>query len=359
MFWPSKKFTDEDLIPGGGVAGAGDIEAQRIEAQLDRLQDTGDDAQAQALASAKSEIANLETDPAARQRFVAQVRLAVGRPGTPDQDAAERFFTLDAEQIFSQLEAPLLDMGGDEDAGGVAGGMIPGSGAGDETGTVSGLDDFFGGIKSAASRLLNLATYYQMKSRAGTVGGKGVAALLREVRAAHPDLRIHLVGHSFGARLVTAAALAAGAEVRPASLSLLQGAFSHNGFSGGFDQEGKQLQGHFRQVISEHMINGNVIITHTRNDTAVGLAYALASRISGDATAGVGDAEDVFGGMGRNGARHTNESVFGSMLAADAEYSFEPGRIHNLQSDAFIADHSDITKPAVANALLSAIGWPR
>ena len=358
LFWPSKKFTDEDLIPGGGVAGAEDVEAERIEAQLDRMQDRRRRRGQGSVTANRRSLISRPTPQ--RRRFLEQVRLAVGQPGEPDQDAADRFFTLDPEDLFRQLEAPLMDMDVGDETGGVAGGM--GLGEGDRRRDRWRLlvsEDFFGGIKNAASQLLNLATYYQMKTRAGTVGGKGVAQLLRQIRAVRPDLRIHLVGHSFGARLVTAAALATGAEVRPASLTLLQGAFSHNGFSGSFKHEGKQMQGHFRTVISERRINGNVIITHTQNDTAVGLAYALASRISGDATAGVGDAEDVFGGMGRNGARHTNESVFGSMLAADGKYSFEPGRIHNLQSDAFIADHSDITKPAVANALLSAIGWPR
>lgn len=359
LFWPSKKFTDEDLIPGGGVASGGDVEAERIEVQLDRLKDDGNGAQAQALDAAKAEIADLETEPEARRRFVEQLRLALGQEGEPDQDAADRFFTLDPEDLFRQLEAPLMDMDAGDETGGVAGGMTMGNGMDDQTGGAAGLGDFFGGIKNAASQLLNLATYYQMKTRAGTVGSKGVAQLLRQIRTARPHLRIHLVGHSFGARLVTAAALATGAEVRPASLTLLQGAFSHNGFSGSFEHEGKQLQGHFRRVISEGRISGPIVITHTRNDKAVGLAYALASRISGDVTAGVGDADDVFGGMGRNGARHTSEGVFDHLLGPEAQYSFEAGRIHNLQSDEFISGHSDITGPAVGNALLSAIGWPR
>ena len=35
-----------------------------------------------------------------------------------------------------------------------------------------------------------------MKSRAGTVGRKGVANLLRQGRALKPAIRIHLVGHA-------------------------------------------------------------------------------------------------------------------------------------------------------------------
>ena len=69
-------------------------------------------------------------------------------------------------------------------------------------GGAAGIGDFFSGIKAAARRILNYATYYQMKERAGTVGAGGLNPLLRELRAAAPELRIHLVGHSFGGRLV-------------------------------------------------------------------------------------------------------------------------------------------------------------
>jgi len=49
-------------------------------------------------------------------------------------------------------------------------------------------------------------------------------------------------------------------------------------------------------------VAGPILITHTANDKAVGIAYALASRISGQTGAALGDATDVFGGIGRNGA---------------------------------------------------------
>ena len=110
-------------------------------------------------------------------------------------------------------------------------------------GGAAGIADFFGGIKAAARRVLNFATYYQMKERAGKVGAGGLNPLLRDLRAAAPELRIHLVGHSFGGRLVTAAALGrAGSEdVAPASMTLLQAAFSHNGFAQDFDREPRRL----------------------------------------------------------------------------------------------------------------------
>ena len=105
--------------------------------------------------------------------------------------------------------------------------------------------DFFSGIKAGASRLLNLATYYQMKERAGVVG-KALNGMLASMRQLRPDLRIHLIGHSFGARAVTAA-VDGPVAVQPASLALLQGAFSHNGFTEKFDGH---ASGFFRKVVA-------------------------------------------------------------------------------------------------------------
>jgi hypothetical protein len=113
-----------------------------------------------------------------------------------------------------------------------------------------------------------------------------------------PDLRIHLIGHSFGARVVTAA-VDGPAAIRPSSLSLLQGAFSHNGFSERFDGE---KDGFFRKVVGQSKVAGPILATHTVNDKAVGIAYAIASRLSFDNASALGDENDVYGGIGRNGA---------------------------------------------------------
>jgi len=171
-----------------------------------------------------------------------------------------------------------------------------------------------------------------------------------------PDVRIHLIGHSFGARVVTAA-VDGTVSVRPASLALLQGAFSHNGFAENFDGE---ADGFFRKVVSQSKVDGPIFATHTANDKAVGIAYAVASRLSGDNANSValGDENDPFGGIGRNGAvkLKPGEFVKGTLLAETAAYQFTAKKIHNLRADNFISGHSDIEGPQVANAILFAAG---
>jgi hypothetical protein len=73
---------------------------------------------------------------------------------------------------------------------------------------------------------IRIASVYQMKDRAGTVGTNGVSALLSQLRAAAPDVPLHLVGHSFGAKVVMSAL--ASYQGKPVeSVLLLQPAISY------------------------------------------------------------------------------------------------------------------------------------
>jgi hypothetical protein len=211
-----------------------------------------------------------------------------------------------------------------------------------------------GGV-SAARNFLNYSTYYLMKERAGTVGRRGVNSVLRQLKAVEPALRIHLVGHSFGARLVTAAADGPTGQVAVPfdTMTLLQAAFSHNAFALKFDGS---RDGTFRPILAEHKIQGPIVITCTLNDRAVGIAYALASRLVGQDSSRVGDAADIFGGLGANGAQHTPEAVSGTLQPLSGHYALRGGNVYNLNADAVISDHSDICHDEVAFALLAAMG---
>jgi len=267
-----------------------------------------------------------------------------------DEDASTSLFRLNGEQVMQRLSKPVLPARPTSGGGGAArlgDPASPGGGA-------AGLGRFFSGIKSAARNLMNFATYYQMKERAGTVGREGLSPLMRDIRTPRPDLKLHLIGHSFGGRLVTAAAAGRDDQpvVKPDTLVLLQAAFSHHGFAQRFDGT---RDGFFRQVVANQMIEGPVIITCTRNDRAVGLAYPLASLIAGQVAAGLGDKNDLYGGMGRNGAQKTPEANDGTLLAVGGTYAFQTGALYNLNADQIIHDHSDICKDEVAHALLTAV----
>jgi hypothetical protein len=353
VLWPSKKFADSDLIPGGGAAsatGASDAAATRALEALkhdpDRLgQKTVSPARAAAVDKAKALLPQLEQDAAARREYVQLLRGLLNHATADADDGAREFFTADPEQLFKNLNdavvAPAPARPGGATSLGNAGGA-------------AGFGDMVQGVGAAARRLANIATYYQMKSRAGTIGSEGLSKVLRRCRTANPGLKQHLVGHSFGGRVVTAAANVLDPDTAAVTVTLLQAAFSHNGLSDNFDEKG--TAGFFRSILSKRRVSGPIIITHTKNDTAIGVAYPLVSRIANQMAAALGDQNDPYGGMGRNGAQRTPEAAGNAtqLAAVGGNYTFSPGKIHNLLADDIIHDHGDVRSIQVAYAVLSA-----
>ncbi|UEM12386.1 hypothetical protein J4G43_049700 [Bradyrhizobium barranii subsp. barranii] len=350
IFWPSKKFADNELIPSGGAASLDDgahLSSLAVKRKLDSLKGTFDVPDEALLEHAKMLIDGIESEVTKQEEFVNIIRsLVPNAPTDAADDASDQLFAQEPRQLLAALSKPSFPAPA-RGGGGIALGID------EQAGGVASFEDFFTGIKAAAWRLLNYATYYQMKERAGVVS-KVVNGVLGSVRNLRPDLRIHLIGHSFGARVVTAA-VDGPTTIRPSSLSLLQGAFSHNGFSERFDG-GKD--GYFRKVVGQSKVAGPILATHTVNDKAVGIAYAIASRLSFDNANALGDENDIYGGIGRNGAvkMKSVELVKGTLLPASGVYRFVPRKVHNLRADAFIGNHSDVKGPQVAHAILSAVG---
>jgi hypothetical protein len=356
VLWPSKRFAEEELIAGGGASVSGAPDESELVDKLEGLKGTFDDDNADDyLEKAKGLISRLGEDKEAEKEFVDLVRSSLREDDADDEDASDEFFALPGDEVMARLAIPDVQTGAAPVAGmgGVASMTDVGSPPPPQGGA-AGIGDWIENARNAARNLLNFATYYQMKSRAGTVGNRGVYEVLREVRKARPDLKIHLVGHSFGGRLVAAAATGPTGEppIVVDSLMLLQAAFSHLGFAQ--DYEGSK-DGLFRSMITGKAVTGPALITHTDNDRAVGLAYPLASRIARQVASGLGDKNDRYGGIGRNGAQKTPEATNAVLLKPGDSYQLEHGGMYNLRSDDFISNHSDVTGPEVAHALLAAI----
>lgn len=152
---------------------------------------------------------------------------------------------------------------------------------------------------------------------------------------------------------MTAAAHAMPADTAALTRCLLQAAFSHNGL--GQDYDGAGHDGAFREVLSERRASGPVVITHTNNDGAVGIAYPLASRLARLVAAMLGDEDDPCGGMGRNGAQHTPEATSGRLEEAGHLYGWTAGRVYNLKADSYFRGHSEVWGAQTANAALNAV----
>lgn len=360
VFWPSKKFAEEDLIPGGGAASIAALAgSDELISRLEELRHFFDGGDSETIIQqAIEEARRLDANPDASARYVSLLQTLLSRATTahatePEDYAAGYVNSEDPLSLLTRLsDVSLADT------------TPPNEGAADlntpfilpsndET-VATGMNFSWNGIVHGARNMLNFVTYYQMKERAGKVGVQGLHPVLLKIKEDIPNCRIHLIGHSFGARLVTAATAGPNnnSSLVVDTLTLLQAAFSHYSFAENYDN-GKD--GLFRNVIAKHKVKGPIIISCTHNDKAVGLAYAIASRIARQSGEFLGDKDDYFGGMGANGAQKTPNAEKQFTLDKGISYNFKLGKLYNLNADNCIDGHSNICQPQVANAIISSI----
>jgi len=351
VLWPSARFVDSSEIPGGAAA-AIDPAILVVQQQLRVLRAAfeGNPAAQASIDVALAAAANLDFDLNAADAFVN----ALNALPTTDDEEHDTITTA----VSSAVEA--TQHGSSSAPSNVLTSLAtlpppnaPSIATGDDTGGATGI---FDNIKAGALSLASLFTYKTMKERAGVVGRAGLAPVLGKIRTAYPSLRIHLAGHSFGARLVTSAANKPWDGNDPTNqavtLSLLQGAFSHFGFAVNFLSLGHN--GAFRDVVGKPAVSGSINITHSVHDMAVGWAYPAASLVFGQVASGLADA-NPFGGMGADGAVSTPEAIFDDLHEAGQPYTALPDRlrVRNLCGDHYISGHGDITGNEVVYAVLA------
>lgn len=207
---------------------------------------------------------------------------------------------------------------------------------------------------------LRFASFFQMKARAGVVGESGLAQLVAAISSVAPDLHVHLVGHSFGARLVSFSLKGiddpSKSPVR--SLTLIQGAFSHWTFAN------PQPWNHPGELHNfANRVKGPLVSIFSKNDRALGTWYPLASVINeSDAQATVVNNER-WGGMGSDGFQSVSapltpvgikESGQAYTLAKNTFYAINGSRVVAKSLSKFSGAHSDIKHPQVAWVVVSA-----
>jgi hypothetical protein len=229
-----------------------------------------------------------------------------------------------------------------------------------------GLGNPFAGLWSGAREVLRTLSYYEMKNRAGVVGQQGLGPLLAALVGPSGAPRIHLMGHSFGARLVayTLAGLPAhmtGPASPVKSLTLIQGAFSHFAFASAlpFDtgRAGALAGGSDR-------VDGPLLATFSAADKAVGWWYPAASMLARQDSQAASDLVYRWGAMGHDGYQHHPSATVTALADAGKPYDFAPTKFYALDSNAVIkADqsafsgaHSDIRHAEVLWAVVAAAG---
>ena len=222
-----------------------------------------------------------QSDDAKQQRLqqIAQLIRSLTPPPPPDGE-----FEDSGETALLLSDDPAADYQAAADAFGTAA----------PAGAEQGIGDWFGKAINGAKDVLRVFSYNTMKARAGTVGRNGLGPLLAALHAQSPAVRVHLIGHSFGARLVSFSLSGVGAPASSpvASLLLLQGAFSHWCFAHAQDNpfgSPGALNGYPDRV------HGPLVATHTVYDWAVGVWYPKASFLAQqDTEAAVADRWGVW-----------------------------------------------------------------
>ncbi|CAL2062428.1 MULTISPECIES: serine-threonine protein kinase [Streptomyces] len=214
-----------------------------------------------------------------------------------------------------------------------------------------------------AKELLRQAAYYQMKGRAGTIGEHGLGPLLGKLAAKAPGVRVHLVGHSFGGRLVAFALRGLPGQARPVkSLTLLEGAFSHYVFADQLPDD-PHKSGALKD--QQRRIDGPLVCCHSHFDAALGTFYPLASRLAGDDRSCLGDEIAAvlgprWGALGHDGVQAVPGTARLDLAGALAGRLPASG-CANVDAAAVVrrggppaGAHSDILHPELARVVLAA-----
>lgn len=302
VIWPSMRFTDEPIpdFPQRrpAPAGAGPVlEPATLQALAGVF--PGSEALLDRMAEL---IERRPEEPELLEEFAGLVRRLVAGPGQGAVARAADPCLHDTEPGPDEPGEPaMFTDGAAAVCGRFADAVAPGGTAGAE---------LFGGLGrlwSGALELLRQGSYWEMKRRAGTVGESGLGQVLGALAEASPELRVHLIGHSFGGRLVAFAVRGLAERARCVhSLTLLQGAFSHYAFAPRLPFA-ENRSGALKDV--HRKISGPVLCCHSRHDLALSVLYPLASRLSGDSQSALGLHDPRWGAMGHDGVQAVDGSL--------------------------------------------------
>jgi hypothetical protein len=373
VVWPSLRWSDEPIpdfladgsgIVGGAVPGPASVTVRETVTAGDPTLDDATLADLRAAFPAATapleEMARLLAGPpsdAALAAFHTSLgefsRIADAGPDDGEGDKAGRTLAAgeprmlldDPKTLFDRYRAALV-------AEGVT---LDGDSAG--AGGAAGLGDMLGGLLHGAKEALRGATYWQMKNRAGVVGRAGLGPVLGQLPA---GVRVHLVGHSFGARLVSFALAGLPDGASPVrAVTLLQGAFSQFAFARPLPFDAGR-NGALAGMPAR--INGPLVACFSEHDGANARFYPLASFAAQEDSADAVNPSSRWGAIGANGARGVGAALE-DIGPAGRRYGFAPGAVLNIDASEVVINgkppsgaHSDIVHEQLTWVVLAAGG---
>lgn len=338
LHWPSLPWGDEELT-GAGVSFDPDAVAigQLVDDYAQRIADT----------------------PAAREALVTIFEAALDdmAPPTLDEHLRSAYLVLNREASLSSDDEGAAP-GADREP------FDPERAYQNERAEAS-----FGAGSEGVLSVLRQLSFWKMKDRARRFGESGAHSLLRSLQEhaarSAPNIRFHLMGHSFGCIVMSAMLTGPdGAEklLKPIdSLFLVQGALSLWSFCSSIPSV-PQRSGYFRRVIADQLVTGPIVVTLSEHDTAVRKYYPLGAGIRGQVQYTLG-ALPKYGGIGVFGVRGPGVDTQDlDMEDCGYEYDFRPSVVYNLDAGAYIREiqgasgaHNDIAHAEVAHAFWQAV----
>lgn len=192
--------------------------------------------------------------------------------------------------------------------------------------------------------LLKPFTVYQMKDRSGKIGANGVAPLLADILAkSDASARVHLIGHSFGCKVVMTAACVMPESARPIeSALLLQGAVSQYAFAAKVPE--RDVPGGFHSALSR--VRQPILATFSRYDDALSKAFHLSVRRHddlGELQFAGNESPSKYGALGGFGPQDT-KATFVQINDPGAPYDLAHAeRIVGVNGSRTISGHGDIS----------------
>jgi len=372
MLWPDDAIPNFDAASGGAASLAdGDPLAAIVDAQYEAGQSIFDDEQRKILGelvalldSPPTSDQAIDTGLASIQQLMKALVASEGTASVPEDDGATAMLTANARdmaQRFADAQGTGVTRPAPVDEGGVDSlGFSDASASVDGDGGIAGLGDIAKTLWNGAKEAVRQLTYWQMKRRAGIVGQNGLGPLLQDLSTASSSLRIHLLGHSFGARLVSfslkGVATPGAANIK--SLMMLQGAYSHNAF--GTNLEWGTPNGALNG--QEAKVSGPIVACFSEFDTAVGDMYVLASMAAQENAAAVAASlQPEWGGMGHDGVQGGVTVSALSIVSGTTTYPVAQQGFVNVDAKAVVCTghfpsgaHSDIFHPELAGVLVAA-----
>jgi hypothetical protein len=199
--------------------------------------------------------------------------------------------------------------------------------------------------------VVRFLTVFKMKDRAGRVGSTGVHELLRDLLATG-NARLHLIGHSYGAKVVLSATCAESLPRKVHSMLLLQPAVSHLSFAATVPTTTRP--GGYRRALGR--VENPILTTYSANDFPLTKVFHLALRRAGDLgeeriAAAAGEPPSKYAALGGFGPRKSGERLL-DVLDAPGRYSFDEGiRIYGIDGTRTIGGHGEISNESTWWAL--------